>query len=90
MGMPKELRAELHERFANRLEAGSSAVPVADELLGHHLERAVLLRRELGETEAATARLAARASTQPSAPPADGPRFATIPHRSGSWSGRSR
>jgi len=61
-GMPKELRAELHERFANRLESRSSAVPVADELLGHHLERAVLLRRELGETEAATARLAARAS----------------------------
>ena len=38
-------------------------VPVADELLGYHLERAVLLRRELGEAEAATAELAARAST---------------------------
>jgi tetratricopeptide (TPR) repeat protein len=62
-GMPKELRAELHERFANQLEAGSTAVPVADELLGHHLERAVVLRRELGETEAATAGLAARASS---------------------------
>jgi class 3 adenylate cyclase/tetratricopeptide (TPR) repeat protein len=62
-GMPKELRADLHERFANGLDAGSSAVPVADELLGHHLERAVLLRRELGVAEAATSELAARAST---------------------------
>jgi class 3 adenylate cyclase/tetratricopeptide (TPR) repeat protein len=61
-GMPKELRADLHERFANGLDAGSSAVQVADELLGHHLERAVLLRRELGADEAATAELAARAS----------------------------
>ena len=62
-GMPKQLRADLHERFADRLDAGSPAVPAADELLGHHLERAVLLRRELGASEAATAELAARAST---------------------------
>jgi class 3 adenylate cyclase/tetratricopeptide (TPR) repeat protein len=62
-GMPKELRADLHERFANGLDAGSSAVPVADELLGHHLERAVLLRRELGADEPTTEELAARAST---------------------------
>jgi class 3 adenylate cyclase/tetratricopeptide (TPR) repeat protein len=60
--MPKELRADLHERFADRLNVGSPAVPVADELLGHHLERAVLLRRELGASEAATAGLATRAS----------------------------
>ena len=32
-----------------------SAFPVVDELLGYHLERAVLLRRELGEAAAATA-----------------------------------
>jgi class 3 adenylate cyclase/tetratricopeptide (TPR) repeat protein len=62
-GMPKRLRADLHERFAELLSAGSPAVPVADELLGHHLERAVLLRRELGATEAATMDLAGRAST---------------------------
>jgi class 3 adenylate cyclase/tetratricopeptide (TPR) repeat protein len=62
-GMPKELRADLHERFANGLDAGSSAVPVADELLGHHLERAVLLRRELGADESTTEEIAARAST---------------------------
>jgi predicted ATPase len=62
-GIPKRLRADLHERFAHQLGVGSPAVPVADELLGHHLERAVLLRRELGATEVATAELAGRAST---------------------------
>ena len=62
-GIPKQLRADLHERFAKHLGVGSPAVPVADELLGHHLERAVLLRRELGATEVATAELAGRAST---------------------------
>ena len=61
--MPKALRAELHERFADRLLAHASAVPVPDELLGYHLERAVVLRRELGETDASTAELAARASS---------------------------
>jgi class 3 adenylate cyclase/tetratricopeptide (TPR) repeat protein len=58
-GMSKELRADQHERFADWLQANASA---ADELLGYHLERAVVLRGELGETEAATATLAARAS----------------------------
>jgi class 3 adenylate cyclase/tetratricopeptide (TPR) repeat protein len=62
-GMSKELRADLHERFADRLDAGSSALPVADELVGYHLERAVVLRRELGAAEGATAKLAGRAST---------------------------
>jgi tetratricopeptide (TPR) repeat protein len=61
-GMPKELRAELHERFAEQLDAGSSAVPVADEMLGYHLERAVRFRRELGASDDATSVLAARAS----------------------------
>jgi tetratricopeptide (TPR) repeat protein len=61
-GMPKALRADLHERFANRLEADSSIAPVADALLGYHLERAVLLRRSLGVPDAATAELAARAT----------------------------
>jgi len=55
-GIAKQRRAELHERLA----AGLTGAP--DELLGHHLERAVVLRRELGEPEAATAQLAARAS----------------------------
>jgi tetratricopeptide (TPR) repeat protein len=62
-GMPKELRAGLHERFADWLEARPSAFPVMDELLGYHLECAVQLRRELGETDEATAELASRGST---------------------------
>ena len=61
--MPKELRAGLYERFADWLEARPSAFPVIiDELLGYHVERAVRLRRELGETDEATATLASRAS----------------------------
>ncbi len=61
--MSKDVRATLHERFAVRLDAGRSVLPVMDELLGYHLERAVLLRRELGAPENAVAELAARAST---------------------------
>ena len=57
-GTSKHTRAGLHARLAAALEArlprGSG-----DELLGYHRERAVLLRRELGENDAATARLAA-------------------------------
>lgn len=61
-GMSKALRAEMHERFAGWLQSRAAAVPVPDELLGYHLERAVVLRRDLGETDASTAELAARAS----------------------------
>jgi class 3 adenylate cyclase/tetratricopeptide (TPR) repeat protein len=60
--IPKEVRAGLHERFANWLCARAAAMPGADELLGYHLESAVLLRRELGGTGGDTAELAARAS----------------------------
>jgi class 3 adenylate cyclase/tetratricopeptide (TPR) repeat protein len=61
-GMSKELRAHLHERFAEWLEARPMAFPVVDELVGYHLERAVHLRHELGEAPASTQPLAARAS----------------------------
>jgi class 3 adenylate cyclase/tetratricopeptide (TPR) repeat protein len=61
-GISKALRAELHERFAHWRQAHASSVPVPDELLGYHLERAVVLRRELGQTDAGTAELAAQAA----------------------------
>jgi class 3 adenylate cyclase/tetratricopeptide (TPR) repeat protein len=61
-GMSKELRAQLHERFADWLEARPMTFPVVDELVGYHLERAVGLRRELGEAPGSTQPLAARAS----------------------------
>jgi predicted ATPase len=61
-GMSKERRATLHERLADWLEERRATVPSVDELLGHHLERAVALRRELGAGGDALAGLAARAS----------------------------
>ena len=61
-GISKERRATLHERFADWLEQHRAAIPSVDELLGHHLESAVVLRRELGTTDQALAGLAARAS----------------------------
>src|SRR5919198_88544 len=64
-GIVKERRADLHERLGEWLEARPAAIP--DELLGHHFERAVILRRELGQTEAATSRPAARAAASLSA-----------------------
>ena len=46
--MPKELRAELHERFARWLGDHRSEY---DEIVGYHFERAYLLRRELGPVD---------------------------------------
>jgi len=56
--LPKAARAELHERFASWLEERSGDLVELDEILGHHLEQAVLYKRELGQEDAA---LAARA-----------------------------
>ena len=60
--MPKELRAQLHERYAEWLErtADESAFEL-DEIVGYHLEQALVLRQELGtrDEELAT-RTAAR------------------------------
>ena len=44
-GLPKELRSELHERFADWLEAERSGF---DEIVGYHLEQAYRYRSELG------------------------------------------
>src|SRR5437763_7174011 len=43
--MPKELRSELHERFADWLQGSRSGF---DEIVGFHLERAYRLREQLG------------------------------------------
>ena len=48
---PKRLRAELHERFADRLDAAYAALPELDELVGYHLEQAYRLRTALGESD---------------------------------------
>jgi DNA-binding SARP family transcriptional activator len=55
---PKRLRAELHERHADRLDTASSDLPDLDEFVGYHLEHAYRLRVELGESDRRTERLA--------------------------------
>ncbi len=46
--LPKEVRAELHERFAGWLEQHAGELVERDEILGYHLEQAVRYRRQLG------------------------------------------
>jgi DNA-binding SARP family transcriptional activator len=48
---PKRLRAELHERFADRLDAEHSDLADLDEFVGYHLEQAYRFRSELGESD---------------------------------------
>jgi tetratricopeptide (TPR) repeat protein len=57
-GMPKELRAELHERFARWLEQNRSEY---DEIVGYHYEQAYRLREELGRVDERGSALAHRA-----------------------------
>jgi class 3 adenylate cyclase/tetratricopeptide (TPR) repeat protein len=60
-GLPKAVRAELHERFADWLEANVELVE-QDEILGYHLERAARYRTELDADDASASRLAGRAA----------------------------
>ena len=60
--MPKQLRGELHERFADWAEARASEGVDLDEIVGHHLERAHAYRVELGPEGEREAVLAARAA----------------------------
>jgi class 3 adenylate cyclase/tetratricopeptide (TPR) repeat protein len=60
-GMPKEVRANLHERFAAYLEehAGDRATQL-EEIRGYHLEQAHRFLKQLGTADRATEPLAAR------------------------------
>ncbi|HYY07880.1 MAG TPA: tetratricopeptide repeat protein, partial [Actinomycetota bacterium] len=61
--MPKEHRADLHERFANWLEdAAKERLAEYEEILGHHLEQAYRYRTELGVLDDRARRLAGRAA----------------------------
>jgi predicted ATPase/DNA-binding SARP family transcriptional activator len=61
-GVPKELRARLHERFAAWLvERFAGRLAEVEEIVGYHLERAFRYRDELGPVDAARA-LAATAA----------------------------
>jgi class 3 adenylate cyclase/tetratricopeptide (TPR) repeat protein len=61
--LPKERRAELHERFAGWIEghAGDRTLEF-EEVVGYHLEQAHHYRTELGMTGAETDRVGARAA----------------------------
>ncbi|HJQ74415.1 MAG TPA: adenylate/guanylate cyclase domain-containing protein [Gaiellaceae bacterium] len=61
-GLPKAVRAELHERFAEWLEAHGSELVELDEILGYHLEQAHRYRVELGLGDEKTDELARQAS----------------------------
>jgi class 3 adenylate cyclase/tetratricopeptide (TPR) repeat protein len=62
IGIAKETRAELHERFAEWLEgAAGGRTGEIDEILGYHLEQAFRYQRELGPVTEAGRRLATRA-----------------------------
>ena len=52
--LPKETRADLHERFALWIDEHVQLVE-QDEIVGYHLEQAVLYRRELGREDDALA-----------------------------------
>ena len=54
--IPKELRAELHEGFANWIEGQRSEY---DEIVGYHLAQAYLYREQLGTIDEELARRAA-------------------------------
>ncbi|MDP9492224.1 MAG: AAA family ATPase, partial [Actinomycetota bacterium] len=58
--LPKEQRADLHERFADWLEA---TVPALTEIVGYHLEQAYRYRAELGPVDDRSRGLARRAAT---------------------------
>jgi class 3 adenylate cyclase/tetratricopeptide (TPR) repeat protein len=61
-GLPKEWRAQLHERFAN-WAAGTSAGRAGelDEIIGYHLEQAFRYREQLGTLDDDSRLLAERA-----------------------------
>ncbi|GCD91871.1 AAA family ATPase [Nocardioides sp. LS1] len=62
--LPKAVRAELHQRFAERIEA-SDGEAGSERLafVGHHLEQAARYRRELMPGDAATEALVIRAAS---------------------------
>ena len=60
--LPKAVRAELHERFADWLQPLAGELIESDELVGYHLEQAYRYRVELGPLDEAAHALAVRAA----------------------------
>lgn len=63
-GVPKSVRAELHERFATWLDEQAADLAERDEVAGYHLEQAYNYRRELGPVDAADTAIAAAAASK--------------------------
>jgi class 3 adenylate cyclase/tetratricopeptide (TPR) repeat protein len=59
-GLPKAVRADLHERVAGWLEHRAAELVEADEILGYHFEQAARYRQDLGEADP---RIAGEAAT---------------------------
>jgi hypothetical protein len=57
--LPKAVRADLHERFADWLEERGADLVELDEILGHHLEQAAHYKAELEQPDSALAQRAA-------------------------------
>ncbi len=57
--LPKGVRADLHERFADWLEERGADLVELDEILGHHLEQAARYKSELEQTDPVLAERAA-------------------------------
>ena len=61
-GIPKELRSQLHERFADHAaRTGAGRAGELDEIIGYHLEQAFRYREQLGPTDDHARSLADRA-----------------------------
>jgi DNA-binding SARP family transcriptional activator/tetratricopeptide (TPR) repeat protein len=61
--IPKSLRAELHHRYADWIEAfAPDPFPARSEILGHHLEQSVRYRAELWPADPQSATLSHRAA----------------------------
>ncbi len=60
-GLPKAVRAELHERFAVWLD-GNTGLVEQDEIVGYHLEQAARYRTELDPADPTAGELAQRAA----------------------------
>jgi class 3 adenylate cyclase/tetratricopeptide (TPR) repeat protein len=61
LGIPKETRADLHERFAGWLERNEEAGEL-DEIIGYHLEQSYRYREEVGPVGAGSHDLAIQAA----------------------------
>jgi class 3 adenylate cyclase/tetratricopeptide (TPR) repeat protein len=63
--VPKVVRADLHEQFADWLEKNfAEQLDELEEIIGHHLEQTTHYRIELGRVDSATDQLALRAGTR--------------------------